>query len=348
MATPKKLKNGKWRVMVYLGKDETGKPRYTSVTEDTKAECIYSAAKLSMKGYAAPKPVVTLSDAIGRYIADSSFLSPTTTAGYEKIQRTMFQDLMQTDIEDLTDAVLQKAINAESERISRRGTKVSPKSVRNAYGLISASVKHINGMTYTVRLPDDEPKFIELPEPEDVYKAVKGTDIELPCLLAMWLSLSMSEIRGLKYSSIRNGCLYIDQVVVDVDGTPVEKARAKVKTRNRVLALPGYIESLICSRTGYNDYLAGKIPDDYLLPFKEYQIRRKLNRLVPGISFHQLRHMNASVMLKLGIPDKYAMERGGWATPHTMKTVYQHTFSKERRKVDEKIDDFFEKLLEGK
>ena len=47
----------------------------------------------------------------------------------------------------------------------------------------------------------------------------------------------------------------------------------------------------------------------------------------------------------LGIPDKYAMERGGWSTPNTLKAVYQHTFSEKRRTVDQKIDEFFNNLL---
>lgn len=64
------------------------------------------------------------------------------------------------------------------------------------------------------------------------------------------------------------------------------------------------------------------------------------------ISFHDLRHMNASVMLALGVPDKYAMERGGWETDSIMKSVYQNTFSSERLMVDKKIDDYFNALVE--
>jgi integrase len=63
-----------------------------------------------------------------------------------------------------------------------------------------------------------------------------------------------------------------------------------------------------------------------------------------GIRFHDLRHLNASVMLMLGIPDKYAMERGGWSTTSTLKSVYQETFSDERRSVDDRIDKYFEDL----
>ena len=57
--------------------------------------------------------------------------------------------------------------------------------------------------------------------------------------------------------------------------------------------------------------------------------------------------MNASIMLMLGIPDKYAMERGGWSSSGVLKSVYQHTFSDERRQVDERIDGYFDALLNG-
>ena len=342
MATPKKLKSGKWSIRVYIGKDESGKRVYKRITAPTKVEVVYEAARLHQEGYVEPKRIVTLGECIDSYIKSCSFLSPTTLSGYEKIRRTMFQGIMDEDIESLP---LQKAINAESRRVSRRGTKVSPKSIRNAYGLVSAALRAYD-IKYDVKLPEDEPKFVELPEPEAVIQAVRGSDIELPCMLAMWLSLSMSEIRGLRYSSIRNGCLYIDQVVVDVDGAMVEKKKAKVRSRNRVLALPAYIRKLISDTTWYDEYERGEIPDRYLIEMRqEYQIRRRLNKLVPRITFHQLRHMNASVMLQLGVPDKYAMERGGWSTPHTMKSVYQHTFSAERKKVDASVDAYFEQIL---
>ena len=35
----------------------------------------------------------------------------------------------------------------------------------------------------------------------------------------------------------------------------------------------------------------------------------------------------------------------GWATNSTLKNVYQHTFSEERKQVDEMIDRYFEEAL---
>ena len=64
------------------------------------------------------------------------------------------------------------------------------------------------------------------------------------------------------------------------------------------------------------------------------------------MTFHDLRHLSASVMLMLNIPDKYTMERGGWSTNSTLKSVYQHTFSDERKKVDKKIDEYLNSILD--
>lgn len=337
-----KTASGKWHTQVFLGR-QNGKIIRVSVTADTKRECIEKASRVRAQGLpeAPQTPRETLGECIDRYIDTSETLSPTTLAGYRKIRRTMFQDLMDRPAEELTSEILQRAINAEMRRKSRRGHNISPKSIKNAYGLISAALRAFYNKVYTVKLPELPPKFLELPEPDFVIRAVQGSEIELQCMLAMWLSLSMSEVRGLKYSSIRNGCIYIDQVVVDVDGRPVEKKNAKVATRNRVLSCPDYILGLIKRTTDFNRYQKNQIFDDYICPMPEYSIRRKLLKLLPGITFHQLRHINASVMLQLGVPEKYAMERGGWSTPHTMKTVYQHTFSEERKKVDAAIDEYF-------
>ena len=67
-----------------------------------------------------------------------------------------------------------------------------------------------------------------------------------------------------------------------------------------------------------------------------------------GITFHDLRHINASEMLTLGVPDKYAMERGGWSTDNILKSVYQATFSEERMRYDAVIDEHFQKIYDTK
>lgn len=72
---------------------------------------------------------------------------------------------------------------------------------------------------------------------------------------------------------------------------------------------------------------------------------KKMKRIgCDGIRFHDLRHYYASVMLSLGIPDKYAMERMGHSTPNMLKTVYQHLMEEKKNEVSDVVNDFFEKM----
>ena len=66
------------------------------------------------------------------------------------------------------------------------------------------------------------------------------------------------------------------------------------------------------------------------------------------MNFHKLRHVNASVMAYLKVPEKYALERGGWKSDKVMKRVYTHTFSDKRLETDNVIDQYFKEVLDIK
>ena len=51
------------------------------------------------------------------------------------------------------------------------------------------------------------------------------------------------------------------------------------------------------------------------------------------------------MMLLLGVPDKYAMERGGWASQRVMTGRYQHTVDSQTRAISRTIDDFYMGLI---
>lgn len=66
---------------------------------------------------------------------------------------------------------------------------------------------------------------------------------------------------------------------------------------------------------------------------------------VPHYRFHDLRHVNASVMLEAKIPDKYSTKRMGHATPNMLKTTYQHIFREDERLYDDAIEEGLEAIL---
>jgi integrase len=150
----------------------------------------------------------------------------------------------------------------------------------------------------------------------------------------------MSEVRGLtKSKSIHGDYIMINEVVVDVGNTVVRKDMAKNPTRNRRHRIPPYIKGLI-----------DQVECDNLVTFNGRELYYRWIKLqdinnMDHITFHDLRHLNASIMALLRIPDKYAQERGGWKSDNVMKKIYMQTFSEEREKVDVVIDDYFEKTL---
>jgi len=353
MATAKKTKAGNWRILVYDYTDENGKKVRKSFTAPTKAEVEYIASQWvhNEKGKEKNKPL-TVGDVIDQYIekCKSLDLSPTTIHNYEVYRENGFKNLMSINVDDLTDEICQNAIDEERERPKGQCKGfVSAKTVRNEWGLIAASLKKICKKSFDVSLPKSQRTFKELPTPEQVMEMIKGTSIELPCLLSMWLSFSLSEIRGFKCSSIRNGCIYVDQVLVDVDNIAVIKENAKTATRKRKQSLPPYIMELINNTESYQNFVKTEI-DGLLIPLTRHQIYNKFQRLCEKndiqMTFHDLRHMFASIMLtRLQIPEKVVQDEGGWSTDHVMKTVYSNTFSDSRMIADKMRDDYFKSLI---
>lgn len=350
MASARKLPSGAYRVLVYSHTDKVdGKPvrRYQSFTASTAAEAEFQAAEFKRrKQRIETHTSMTLREGIDAYLAlKDHVLSPTTIAEYRKMRDLRFQSIMDKPMEKLTQQDVQLAVNEESAKVSRRGKPLSPKTIKNAHGLLSAVLAtYCPDLHLRTTLPAPKKQIKELLRPEVIMDAVKGTDIELPVLLAMWLSFSKSEIRGLKKTAVRDGYIVVEETVVDVDGKPVHKNQAKAYDRIRKHKIPTYIAGLI-------EKAIASTPGDYLVNMEGYTIYNKFKRALqkaglPHMNFHDLRHVSASVMLMLGVPDKYAMERGGWSTPHTMKAVYQHTFSEERKAVDKRIDDYFESIMQ--
>lgn len=364
MPTAKKLPSGSWRCLAYshtekIFDEKSGiwknKRIYESFTSDDPTKRGKHEAELAANQFLLTKRKdkqstinITLSEAIERYIEKSdSALSGTTMQGYRKDQYDSYKPLFDTRLRDITSDDLQDAVNRDCKRLSKRNKKnpkpISPKTVKNTYGFISAAIHScMPDASYCVKLPTVPQKVKELIPPQTILEIIKGTDIELPCLLAMWLSFSMSEIRGIKYKDIEDGYLRIDRVVVDINGEASVKESGKAAKRLRKHRIPPYIMELIPKGD----------PDDYLIAQSGHAIYMKWSMLLkknhlPHMTFHDLRHENASIMHMLNIPDKYAMERGGWKTDKVMKQIYTHTFSDGRIKADDTIDRYFENLLKN-
>lgn len=333
--------------------EKNGKPKmkkvYISITGSSAAEVNRQISEYKLNKNTQKKPDdMTLYEAIDKYIsASDAVLSPSTITGYRVIQRNAFRTIMHLKLSKIDREVLKEAVNEESKRITKkRKAPISPKTVCNEYGLIVTVLDtYAPGIETDVTLPQKTITQNEISTPDVIFQMVKGTSIELPVLLAMWLSFTASEIIGLRKSkSISSDGNYItikDVIVTDEHGNQVVKNKGKQPLRHRTLRIPPYIKELI-----------DKVPTDQIVPLTVPALSKRWSRLVarsgiPKMTFHDLRHVNASVMALLMIPDKYAQDRGGWKTDSIMKSVYQQSFSQERLLIDQRIDDFMSEKLFG-
>lgn len=289
---------------------------------------------------------ITVEEALWQYVESKrNVLSPTTIRQYERYIENGFASLKTIPVRRLTSLDVQQSINTESARKRERGgSTVSAKYVKNEFSFLAAAIKLARPeFALRVTLPKQVKTFKDLPEPSEVISAVKGTDIELPALLAMWLSLTASEIRGIKVSSIRNGILTIDETVVQVDGKAVHKKAGKAYDRNRRLKIPAYVMDLIKNTDSWHS------GEGYIEPRSGKALSSRFTRVMKNagydMRFHDLRHLFASVGSRLNISQKVLQEMGGWSNPQTLTNVYQHTFETDRKKSEKAIDKYFNSLL---
>jgi integrase len=336
------LPSGSYRVVVSAGYDENGKRKYKSFTADEEWKALKMAKEFKDNGgEIRNKHNITIRDAMREYIASrENVIEPTTLTSYNYIARCRFQQLLDKQVANIQTIDLQRAINVESR-------DVSAKSVKNAYALLKSVLimygANINFDSIKIPKKQKQPQK-ELPTFDVVYSIVKGTESELPVLLAAWLSLRIGEVIGLQFKDVDtvNNTIQIRRTIIYTDKGSQVRDRCKTDKSTRVLQLPSYILNLISEQVHSSE-------DDFIIPKSRRAVYGQFTRLMAknGIkmTFHDLRHLNASIMLMLNIPDKYAMERGGWSTDSVLKSVYQQTFSSERLKVDGVIDEYFNKII---
>lgn len=334
LPTPQKLPSGMYRCQIMVDGERV------SVVDESPAVAQAKAVALRAGLIEKEKsgPSMTVGQAIDRYIeSKDAVLSPSTVAGYKRVRKNALQELMSEKLSDLTQEDVQKAIN-------KMAREKSPKSVRNAHGLLSAILTEYKpDMVLRTTLPQKRKYDVAIPNDDDIGRIIAvaaGTEMELPVLLAIWLGLRVSEIIGLTWDSLEGDMIHIKSAIVDGERGPVEKG-TKTYCGDRKIRLPNYLKELIEVQ-----------PRDgtHIISLSRRAISGRFETIckragVQHFRFHDMRHANASIMLALGVPDKYAMERMGHATSNMLKTVYQHTMRSKQDEVADVVDSYFNEKM---
>ena len=329
-----KLPSGKYRSRAtYTG--ENGKRHSVSFTRDTAKEADYAALefKLGKRRTAAPTSM-TVGEAVTAFIeANDSVLSPSTIVGYRRIYKNYISAIENIPLHKLDNNTLQSWVN----QLAR---KHSPKTVSNAYGLVSTTLRtYAPEFSPRVNLPRKAVRDVQIPQREDIellLKLTEGTRLHLPILLGAHCGLRRSEMSALTWKDIdlKNRKIKIRHAMVQGEyGWVIKQPKSAAGTR------------VVDMTNAVHDYLASADKSQPPVPINPTTITNDFGDLcrANGLSYNQhlLRHYYASVLASRGIPIKYAQMLMGHSSGEMLNKVYAHILKEEEERFRSSVTSYF-------
>nr|DAU75741.1 MAG TPA: Integrase [Caudoviricetes sp.] len=335
---PRILPSGKAFIQLRIGGQSI------SITEDTPARCKAKAQAIKaglLEKQKQPQDL-TVGEAVDRFIASGNkIFSPSTIKAYKSYRKCRFQQLMKTSVLKVNKPILQQMVNNELE-------EVNAKTVRNAFSLISASLKAY------IKIPDmDEMIYPKVVKKEKQWldynqilvflEAIKGKSCELAALLALH-SLRRSEILGLRAKDIdlaRHTISIRGSAVIDEHNQLIRKEETKNNSSRRTIPImiPRAEVLLI-------QLIKNAQPEETFLSTHPHALYKQINKIcraayLPEIGVHGLRHSFASLAYHLGMTELEAMAIGGWSDYQTMREIYTHLSKSDLKNAENKMAAFY-------
>lgn len=331
---PKKLPSGAYHLQLRLGGESI------SITRRTANECKQEAQVIKAEYLAGRRDLryrktgeMTLAEVQEEYLKQRRpVLSPATVKGYEQMASARFSGYRGKALGKIK---WQDMINDEL-------SVVSEKTVKNAWGLVTASLREAGYPVPDVKLPSVPVNEIAFLQPDEIGRfcdAIQGKPYEI-ALLLMLHGLRQSEVRGLTWDNVdlKRGVLRIRGSVVKGPDGFVEKKTNKNRTSSRDLPLmiPRLFDAL-SAVTVKEGPVVTLHPSVLLRDVK----RSCLKAGVTVVSCHGLRHSFASLCYHLNVPERRLMQWGGWADIQTMHKIYIRLAAADESKELEKVRGFF-------
>ena len=228
--------------------------------------------------------------------------------------------------------------------ISDLTERLSPKSVKNIYGLLTSSVAlYAPEIVWRVKLPTRPKKRAHAATDAQVMELFNAASpVMKKCIaLAAFTSMRRGEICALKYGDIHDNRIHVHaDMIRQSDGRWIYKPYPKTQESDRFVPVPEQVIQLL----GDGDpeaFIIDRIPDTITKRFCE--LRDRLG--MPEIHFHSLRKYYASIAAAL-IPNYYAESFGGWRHGSDVLTsTYQQTIDPLEEEYAGTMTAHFEKML---
>lgn len=308
-----------------------GERAYVSAPSESEYYAKARAIKSGLIEIKKDAPKLSLGTAIDNFIKDNdAVLSPSTLNSYKSYRKTRFQNYIDDDISSIN---YQQMVNEES-----RGLK--PKTVINAWRLVTASLKHAGREIPKVNLPKRakrERPWLDYEQVLTLLSACHGKPYEVGILLALH-GLRRSELLHLTAEDVdtEKGVIHVRGASVVGDGNKlVEKDTNKNATSTRDV-------HIVIPRL--NDLVAEKMGQ--LITTNPTTLYGSINTCcrnacLPEVGVHGLRHSYISLCFHLGWDMQTVMREGGYANFQTVNEVYRHLASKDANNDINRMLEFY-------
>jgi len=346
-----------WQAVVNIGIDDNGKrlrDYHTFPQGTTKKEAERVLQKMILevenKEYISDSNVTVkefLLEWLDTYCRSKS---PTTINSYKDIiNGYLIPEFGRVKLKDLQTLSIQKFYNRLYECSPLSKKPLSAKSVKNIHMVFNSALKRAVQLDILKKNPAQNIQLQKCKRYQsDVYDttelaqlitALRGTDLECPIMILLMMGIRRGELLALTYEKIDflNSTMSIDQNTVQVNAEAITKA-PKTESSIRTIDIPYSLLNLLTRerdnyerrKLEYGKYFhdtnlvvsqpngEGFKPDSFTQKFKRFLKRHGLRHL----RVHDLRHENATLMLKAGVNPKVMQKRLGHSNYSTTMDIY--------------------------
>ena len=321
------LRGNKWSAQMTIN----GERVYVDGSTEEEYYAKAKAAKADLIEIKKASPKVSIGKVIDKFIKDNdAVLSPSTVNAYQSYRKTRFKRYMDVSIEDIN---WQRMVNEEAK-------KVSPKTVRNAFALVTAALDHSGYQKPKIKLPkkakSDRP-WLDYEQIQILLGASKGKPYELGILLALH-GLRRSELLHITAEDIdtQAGIIHVRGASVIGEGNKlVDKATNKntTSTRDVHIVIPRLTELVSCKK--------GRLitPNPSTLYGSINGLCERVG--LPQVGVHGLRHSYISLCFHLGWNIQTVMREGGYSDMQTVNEVYRHLAAQDANADIERMINYY-------
>ena len=324
---PPKHNSKAWYNRIMVGDERV----YISAKTEDEYYAKARAAKANLIEIEKSRPKLSLGTAIDNYIKDNdAVLSPSTVNAYKSYRKTRFKKYMEKDVSEIN---WQRMVNEEAKL-------VKPKTVHNAWRLVTGALSHANVEFTPVNLPQkvkaDRP-WLDYQQIKILLDKIKGKPYELGALLAL-NGLRRSELLHLTADDVDtdNGIIHVRGAsVIGLNNKLTDKQTNKNQTSTRDV-------HIVIPRL--NELIRGK--EGRLITTNPTTLYGLINGLcekhgLPQVGVHGLRHSFASLAYHLNWSEATTMREGGWSNPDTVHRIYTHLANADANADIERMKQFF-------